>query len=287
MSDAFFINYSPSELYGLIGCGAGYVSYEDQNITHLDVPFIFPSECVFRLRSFVDMCQQHHINDQELTRDYEEVWVNGVLKARGGFYSGRPFGCWRFFHDNGRCAEVVRLDVDGKIQSEHVLFYLNGNRMFSFCHQGADLTGVLKEGFSNGQIKTEIKMREGKRDGVCRTWHENGRIASEGEFALGVVSGGYKRWDSEGVLFFERIAVENTKIHHEKQYNEQGQIMRLRSYIDNELHGEDISYFDFDRRIMLGKPLVSYYFYGKNVSQVEFLGRGGFIASQSAQVSEE
>ncbi len=275
MDDPFFLRYSPSDLYASIGCGAEYVSYEDQNITHLDMPFLFPSENIFRLGSFIDMCQKHHADDSGLTGDYEEVWVGGVLKARGGFCSGRPFGCWRFFHDNGRCAEVVRLDAEGNIQSEHVLFHQNGNRMFSFHHQGLKLTGILKEGFSNGQVKSEIRAHQGKRDGLCRSWHENGRLASEGAFTIGAIFGDYKQWNSDGVLVYEREGVENTKICYEKQYNDQGQIQRVRPYLNNELHGEQIVYFDYERRIMLEKPRMTYYLHGREVAEAEFVARLG------------
>ena len=106
MAEEFFNNYAPSELYASIGCEPDYVTYEDENITHLDILAIFPSEGVFKLKMFMDMCRQHHASS-DLLSGYEEVWTNGVLRARGGFVSGQPCGCWRFFHDNGRCAEVV------------------------------------------------------------------------------------------------------------------------------------------------------------------------------------
>ena len=41
MADQFFERYSPSELYAGVGCGAEYVSYQEENVTHLDIPYMF------------------------------------------------------------------------------------------------------------------------------------------------------------------------------------------------------------------------------------------------------
>ncbi|MBF0620129.1 MAG: hypothetical protein HQL19_08180 [Candidatus Omnitrophica bacterium] len=122
MNEDFFKTYSPSVLYTAIGCGTEYVGYEDQNLTRLDIPFLIPSEEIFKFSAFIDMCRKHHASDSGAASDYEEVSVGGLLKARGGFYSGRPYGCWRFFHENGKCSEFVHLDVEDKIIGEHVLF---------------------------------------------------------------------------------------------------------------------------------------------------------------------
>lgn len=275
MDNQFFEKYSPSELYAYVGCGAEYVFYEDEHVTHLDIPYLFPSETVFRLRAFIDICRSQHATDEGHPSNYEEVWVNGSLKARGGFSFGRPFGCWRFFHDNGQCSEVVNLKADGNIYGEHALFDVKGSKLFSFCYQGPGFTGTLKEWYLNGQIKTELMASNGNRDGACRRWYENGRIANDTEFAAGELVGGFKQWNAEGVLVFERVPVENTRFYHEKQYNDQGQIMRMRSYLDHKLHGEEIVYFDYELKVMFDKPQGAYYVLGNKVTQDDFFGWKG------------
>jgi antitoxin component YwqK of YwqJK toxin-antitoxin module len=278
MDGQFFTTYSPSELYGFFGSGAEYVSYEDQNMAHLDVPRLFPSETIFRLKAFSDICREHHSEETPST-DHEEVWVSGVRRARGGFRAGRPFGTWRFFHENGHCAEVVCLDAEGNIFSEHVLFYDNGERQFAFYHQGQDLTGVLKEGYPNGQIKSEINIHNGKREGMCRQWHENGRLSFEGIFKDGQPGGQATNWDANGGMICERIQVENTEVFHEKEYTDKGQLKRVRSYLTAKgMHGEETVYYDYERRIMRATPEVNYYLYNKLVSKVEFFARTGALA---------
>ncbi len=278
MDEQFFTKYSPSELYSSVGCGGEYISYEDQNLAHLDVPFLFPSEALFKLKSFIEICQRHHMDDSAVTRDYEEVWVAGSLKARGGFYSGRPCGCWRFFNENGQCAEVVHLDVEGNIYSEHVLFYSNGQRMFSFCHQGDVLSGPLMEWFSNGQIKREERFREGKHNGMSRSWHENGRLEMEREFENDTPVGGYTLWDQDGLVIMERIPVEYTKVFQEKEYTRKGQLKRIRSYLaDYQMHGEETSYYDYERQVMREQPEVKYYLNNKEVNKVEYFARTGGV----------
>jgi antitoxin component YwqK of YwqJK toxin-antitoxin module len=282
MDEKFFSMYSPSELYATAGCQAEYISYTDQNMTHLDIPYIFPSECVFKLASFIDMCQRYHADATELMHDHEEIWVGGILKARGSFYAGRPFGRWRFFHENGQCAEVVDLDLDGNIKSEHVLFYQDGKRMFCFAHTGEELTGILEETYLNGQIKSKIRLQHGKREGICRQWHENGYLSFEGSYKEGVPDGKTTLWNETGIMIFERVQVEHTKVFYENEYTDKGQLKGRRHYLaDHQLHGEELVYFDDERRMPLETPQVNYYLHNKPVAKVEFFARGGTTSGVS------
>lgn len=271
--ELFFEKYSPSQLYSGVGCGAEYISYEDEDVTHLDIPFVFPSEMIFKLKSFEDMCKRHHKDDEQRSGGYEEVWIAGRLKARGGFYQGIPCGCWRFFHDNGKLAETLILDDKGNIISMHSLSYPEGGRMFSFQYLGDGVTGHLKEYFRNGQQKSDVQVKDGKREGLCRTWHDNGYLSSEGVFKEGRRTNEYKQYNDEGILIFERAPLGHTRISCEKQYNDQGEVLKKCSYLGDNKHGEDIVYFDSARKVMLEVPKVTYYFNGREVARDEFLAR--------------
>ncbi|MEI7999427.1 MAG: hypothetical protein WCH62_07985, partial [Candidatus Omnitrophota bacterium] len=242
---------------------------------HLTISHMFPSESVFRLKSFIDMCASHHDTDDGQPSDYEEVWVNGALKARGGFRFGRPFGCWRFFYESGKCSESVSFDLNGNIYGEHALFSATGTQLFSFCYQGPTLTGTFKEWYSNGQIKTEVEKFDDNKYGVSRSWYENGRIASESVYILGEFTGHISHWNSDGVLVYERIPAGNTRFYQEKEYNNKGQPMRMRSYLDHKLHGEEIEYYDFERQVMFDKPQGAYYVLGNKVTQDDFFAWKG------------
>ena len=275
MEKTFFDKYSPSELYE--NClKPRYCFYENPYQMQLDLPYIFPSEVIFRLKSFWAMCKESSEGEYS-SGNYEEVWAGGVLRARGRFKNCLPFDVWRFFHDNGNCAEIVSLNDNGNIFAHHNLFYSNGQMSFSFEHSCPDVTGTLREWFPNGNIKSEIKVYKGNQQGMCRRWFENGQLANEGEFVNGKKAGNYSQWNENGVLIFERIQTFNSTLFCEKVFDDDGQILQLRSYKDDGLHGEEVQYFDYERRVFFEKPQVTYYLNNGKVLPSEFCGRTGVI----------
>ncbi len=275
METTFFEQYSPSVLYEKC-LRSRYCFYENSYHMQLDLPYIFPSESIFHLKPFIAMCKESSEGEYS-TGNYEEVWIEGRLRARGSFSKCRPSGIWRFFHDNGSCAEIVNLGDEGNIFAHHYLFYPNEVMSFSFEHSCAEVTGVLREWFPNGQVKSVINVQKGSLQGMCRRWYENGQLESEGEFSNGRKSGNYKQWNADGVLAFERVQVFNTTLHCEKIFNNEGKIVQSTSYMDDQLHGEEVQYFDYDHNVMFEKPQVIYHLNNKQVPPGEFFGRTGVI----------
>ncbi len=39
--------------------------------------------------------------------------------------------------------------------------------------------------YDNGQLKSEINFKDGKRDGISRAWYENGQLMYEGNYKDG------------------------------------------------------------------------------------------------------
>ena len=59
------------------------------------------------------------------------------------------------------------------------------------------VNGIVFDTLSNGQLQYEGNFKNGKQDGLERTWHFNGRLISEANFTEGNFLS-KKCWDEEG-----------------------------------------------------------------------------------------
>ena len=59
------------------------------------------------------------------------------------------------------------------------------------------VNGIVFDTLSNGLLKYEGNFKNGKQDGLERTWHFNGRLISEANFTEGNFIS-KKCWDEEG-----------------------------------------------------------------------------------------
>jgi len=62
---------------------------------------------------------------------------------------------------------------------------------------GKKVNGIVFDTLSNGQLQYEGNFKNGKQDGLERTWHFNGRLISEANFTEGNLIS-KKCWDEEG-----------------------------------------------------------------------------------------
>ena len=62
---------------------------------------------------------------------------------------------------------------------------------------GKKVNGIVFDTLSNGQLQYEGNFKNGKQDGLERTWHFNGRLISAANFTEGNLIS-KKCWDEEG-----------------------------------------------------------------------------------------
>ena len=60
--------------------------------------------------------------------------------------------------------------------------------------------GLFQAFHENGALASEGNYTHGVEDGLWRDYHDNGQIAAEGNFENGVESGEWRYWDSNGAL---------------------------------------------------------------------------------------
>ncbi len=64
-------------------------------------------------------------------------------------------------------------------------------------------SGEVYDVTSDGTLILECEIKDGKYDGVYRTWYENGQLYGETNYSNGKLNGIMKSWLEDGQLFLE------------------------------------------------------------------------------------
>ena len=104
--------------------------------------------------------------------DSKQLSVEGTMDA-----SGRRDGEWRWWYPSGRISQQGTYSA-GKKTGVWTVYYEDGNRMSEECHSG---DGVSRSWYRNGDLQSEVNVRNGRREGTYRSWHKNGQLQGLGE----------------------------------------------------------------------------------------------------------
>ena len=71
------------------------------------------------------------------------------------------------------------------------------------CYLKADMsivTGIVTQAYEDGQLEREINYKDGKKDGLYKSWDKNGQLELEVNYKDGEFAGLAKSWHSNGQL---------------------------------------------------------------------------------------
>ncbi len=83
----------------------------------------------------------------------------------------------------------------------------------------------------------EKNYKEGKKEGIQKSWHENGQIWNEGNYKEGKKEGIQKNWYDNGQLCYEENYKEGELDGIQKEWYKNGQLEYERNYKEGELDG--------------------------------------------------
>jgi antitoxin component YwqK of YwqJK toxin-antitoxin module len=75
-------------------------------------------------------------------------------------------------------------------------------------YQGKPFTGIAYDVYSEGQLKVEVEIKDGKPDGLGQEWYDNGQLHLEINFKDGLV----QEWDENGQLLREETYKDGVRI---------------------------------------------------------------------------
>lgn len=112
---------------------------------------------------------------------------------------------------------------------------------------------ILKK---NKKTLTIWNYKNGKADGICKNYYENGNLKFFGEFKNGLPNGVLKEYNTNGTLVLEENYLNGVLNGEKKDFYENGTLKSLETYKDDYLHGPRITY-DIEGNIKLQE---SYHF---------------------------
>ena len=74
-------------------------------------------------------------------------------------------------------------------------------------------TGKVIATFYGGQKRSETNYKNGKKDGKCTTWHENGGLRLESSYKDGKRDGMWVKRDTNGQIQFRRFYRDGRSVH--------------------------------------------------------------------------
>ncbi len=105
-----------------------------------------------------------------------EDFPNGKKKSRAEFKNGKLEGKVTIWHNTGEKSSIVN--------------YKNGVRVGKETHW-----------YPTGSLKLEVNYdSEGKATGICKEYHDNGQVLSEGKFTSGLEEGKHSWYFKDGAL---------------------------------------------------------------------------------------
>jgi len=118
---------------------------------------------------------------------------------------------------------VIRLHEDSLSIKGREVFYKE--TLFS---------GIVFSTYDNGQLKGEVPVEDGKKNGLSRMWHENGQLFRKVNYKAGKKEGVGRNWYDNGQLKGEYNYKEGKRDGLARNWHYNGQLDFERNYINNE-----------------------------------------------------
>tara|TARA_Y100000739_G_scaffold52607_1_gene42017 strand:+ start:482 stop:1387 length:906 start_codon:yes stop_codon:yes gene_type:complete len=184
---------------------------------------------------------------------FARTWhENGELHTESSWKDEKEDGVFSIWYENGQ-KEMEENYVDGKLMSQKFwdkngierrasfdeltsVETGNGSVMAKKYKNGYQIfTGIAFDVFNNGQLKRENSYKDGKPNGLCREWNEDGQLLLLGYKKDGKFEGLQEIWNENGQLELETNYKNGVYHGLLKWWHENGQLKMEANYIEGKL----------------------------------------------------
>ena len=126
--------------------------------------------------------------------------TNGNIKMEGNYVDGNPQGQFDYFYPDGHKKAVILNYDNGKV-AYATLYHPNGNLMAKgkYLNQQKDSLWNYYDQ-DEGKLVSEEFYKQGKIEGVAKTFYPTGQIAEEQTYKNGLKDGPWAQYFTDGAL---------------------------------------------------------------------------------------
>ncbi|MFK8037101.1 MAG: toxin-antitoxin system YwqK family antitoxin [Crocinitomicaceae bacterium] len=199
-------------------------------------------------------------------------YEDGSANLIRSHYQGKEDGTWLFYNKDGTL-KWEKNYYGGQAEGKHIFYYADGNIFKIETWQAGQLTGIKKEFFRSendepGKIKKEIGYKNGKFDGMYRTYFKSGEIAIEQNFKLGNKDGLSSYYYDDGKLFYTENYKNGVREGQIKRLFQNGNTWIIERYKKGQKNGTWEEYYEDGTIKYEGKweknKLLEEHFYNEN-----------------------
>ncbi|MCG8477317.1 MAG: hypothetical protein MI784_17765, partial [Cytophagales bacterium] len=182
----------------------------------------------------------------------------GKLLTSGLYENGKRSGTWKNYHYGKHVSSEYSFNTAGEIHGDSLAYFNNGElkarknfvngRPAGSCYDKHspkifalkatyspehELTGEYLENHSNGMTKTEGFYKEGKKQGVWKSYDIEGSLLALGSYKNGQKDGLWKNFSTKGVLLSEGKYQRGVPCGQWFFYHDNGKIQSLGSFSEH------------------------------------------------------
>ncbi len=169
-----------------------------------------------------------------------EDYENGKKKSRAEFKGGRLNGKVTIWHKTGEKSSQIHYKDGIRVGTEYH-WYPTGVKKLEINYDEKGLpTGICKEYFDNGSLKSEGKYLKGREEGLHKWYFLNGNLDQTVQYVDGLANGKVKHYYKNKKMKMNADYKDGEPHGMMKLYYEDGSRKRETNYSNGKEHGKDL-----------------------------------------------
>jgi antitoxin component YwqK of YwqJK toxin-antitoxin module len=168
---------------------------------------------------------------------WKKNYQNGHLMYKGFFKNDKPIREMRRYYEDGPLQAIMIFSEDGNTSKVRI-FYQDGEPSAEGFYYGTQKDSVWKYySFYSGALLSEEHYLRGKKNGMSRSFYDNGKVAEEIEYLNDEKNGKWNQYFDNGVVKMNSFYKQN-KVNGNYIFNfPDGKIKIIGNFLDNNRNG--------------------------------------------------
>lgn len=201
---------------------------------------------------------------------FSELYYKDVLKEKGIYKDGNKVGVWKKYYDDGKIESEIKYNEKSNITSlkeyhknGKIAVYINNNgkipvikiydengrlqevrkQFIEFVDSGTEIGKFTENLLNSYKVSNSSEISKNKKNGLVKTYYDNGNIKTEKYYKKGVKSGISREYDENGNLIIEENYRNGELDGLQKLYSEGGILLSETNYKNGKESGLQKRYY--------------------------------------------